>query len=46
MTEPFKGKIPAIADKEKRGKRIKIPRSEIYVQELTTNASINIPTIN
>ncbi len=46
MTEPFKGKIPAIAEKEKRGKRIKIPKNEIYVQELTTNASINIPTSN
>jgi hypothetical protein len=41
MAEPFKGKIPAIAEKEKRGKRIKIPKNEIYVQELTTNASIN-----
>ncbi len=46
MTEPFKGKIPPIAEKEKRGKRIKIPKSEIYVQELTTNASINIPSTN
>ncbi len=36
MTEPFKGKIPAIAEKEKRGKCIKVPKSEIYVQELTT----------
>ncbi len=42
----FKGKIPAIAEKEKRGKRIKIPKNEIYVQELTTNASINIPSSN
>ncbi len=42
----FKGKIPAIAEKEKRGKRIKVPKSEIYVQELTTNASINIPPVN
>jgi hypothetical protein len=46
MAEPFKGKIPAIAEKEKRGKRIKVPKNEIYVQELTTNASINIPTSN
>ncbi len=34
MSEPFKGKIPPIAEKEKRGKRVKIPPSEIYVQEL------------
>ncbi len=37
----FKGKIPPIAEKEKRGKRVKIPPSEIYVQELTTNAGNN-----
>ncbi len=38
---PFKGKIPPIAEKEKRGKKVKIPPSEIYVQELTTNAGNN-----
>ena len=42
----YEGNIPAISEKEKRGKRIKILKSEIYVQELTTNASINIPTSN
>ncbi len=30
----FKGKIPPIAEKEKRGKKVKIPPSEIYVQEI------------
>ncbi len=39
--QEFKGKIPPIAEKEKRGKRVKIPPSEIYVQELTTNAGNN-----
>ncbi len=37
----FKGKIPPIAEKEKRGKRVKIPPSEIYVQELISNVSDN-----
>ncbi len=43
MTEPFKGKIPAIAEKEKLGKRVKIPKQEPYVQELTSNVELNIP---
>lgn len=43
---PFEGIIPPIAEKEKRGKRIKLPKNEIYVQELTTNASINFPPTN
>ncbi len=37
----FKGKIPPIADKEKRGKRVKIPKGEIYVQELRTKTNGN-----
>ncbi len=41
MAEPFKGKIPPIAEKEKRGKKVKIPPSEIYVQELTVNTDTN-----
>ncbi len=46
MSEPFKGKIPPIAEKEKRGKKVKIPPSEIYVQELTSNVELNIPSVN
>ncbi len=30
----WEGKIPPIAEKEKRGKQVKIPPSEIYVQEI------------
>ncbi len=30
----YAGQIPPIAEKEKRGKRVKIPPSEIYVQEI------------
>ncbi len=46
MAEPFKGKIPSIAEKEKRGKRVEIPKQEPYVQELTSNVELNIPTTN
>lgn len=42
----YKGKIPAIAEKEKRGKKVKIPKQEPYVQELTSNVELNIPTTN
>ncbi len=42
----FEGSVPAIAEKEKRGKRVKIPPSEIYVQELTSNVELNIPSVN
>ncbi len=37
----FEGEIPPIAEKEKRGKRIKVPKNEIYVQELQTKTGIN-----
>jgi hypothetical protein len=37
----FKGSIPPIAEKEKRGKRFKVPKNEIYVQELQTKTGIN-----
>lgn len=46
MAEPYKGKIPPIAEKEKRGKRIKIQKAEPYVQELTSNVELNIPAAN
>ena len=46
MSEEFKGKIPPIAEKEKRGKQVKIPPSEIYVQELTSNVELNLPSAN
>ncbi len=40
----YVGQIQPMAEKEKRGKRVKIPKSETYVQELTINVSINIPS--
>jgi hypothetical protein len=46
MTKPFKGKIPAIAEKEKRGKRIKVPKNEIYVQEIQSGSSGNTGSDN
>ena len=50
----FKGKIPPIAEKEKRGKRVKIPKNEPYVQSLeqiqqaweNVNVELNIPSSN
>ncbi len=44
--DTFDGKIPPIAEKEKRGEKVKIPPSEIYVQELTSNVELNIPSVN
>ncbi len=46
MAEPFKGKIPAIAEKEKRGKRIKVPKNEIYVQEIRSGNSEDNSNVN
>lgn len=46
MSESYSGEIPPIADKEKRGQKIKIPLENIYITELTTNVEINIPTAN
>ncbi len=42
----YVGQIQLIAEKEKRGKRVKIPKQEPYVQELTSNVELNILSIN
>lgn len=47
--EPFKGPIPPIAEREKKGKRLNRPPIEItYIHELTTTngTSINLPPAN
>lgn len=42
----FEGTIPRAAEKEKRGKKIREPKPEIYVRELKSKRSINIPAIS
>jgi hypothetical protein len=44
--DAYEGKIPAIAEKEKRGKRIKVPKNEIYVQEIRSGNSEDNSSIN
>ena len=39
--QAYQGQIPPIAEKEKRGKRVKIPPSEIYVQEIQSGNLAN-----
>ena len=43
---PFKGKIPPIAEKEKRGKPVKRQKEEPYVRELESKRSVNLPAAN
>ena len=44
--QEFKGVIPPIAEKEKRGKKVKRPKDENYVRELDTKRGVNIPAAN
>ena len=46
MSESYSGEIPPIADNEKKGRKIKVPPDEPYVQQLTTNVELNIPAPN
>lgn len=40
MSEKFEGQIPSAAEKEKRGRKIQMPISEAYVQELISKGKI------
>jgi len=45
--QEFEGVIPPIAEKEKRGKKVKRPKEENYVRELEPKRDgINIPAAN
>ena len=45
--QEFSGVIPPIAEKEKRGVRVKRPKDENYVREFATKRDgINIPATN